>query len=167
MTDSTDYRPTVEEFITLFLAALVLRGRSIIHIRGRNAAEDRRRMHALYAYLNGVCEKADNDSDRVRLHFLLLLRCSMAPGLTGSFDELQNLLRRKIRPVLSTDLPLYEYFQVSMSRIKAQSLLDQANVLMRAFAEVAADVYVADPRREKGDQPVPSAGDQLRKSGRV
>lgn len=135
-------RPSIDRFVDLFLAALVVHGKRAIWVRTEQAIEERRRMHALHEYLNKEVEAAKDSTDRDWLHFILRLRNHVAPSLIGSFDDLLHSIFQKITTIVSVDLTLCHYYRVDLSLSTAKWWLEHSEPRMRALAEGAADVYM-------------------------
>lgn len=135
---------TTDEFIHLFLAALVLRGKTHIWIRGAHADAERQRMHALHAHLAHACEEARDvrGGDESKFRFLVRVRNLAAPSPIGSFDELRHAIAQKMSSIVDINLPFCDYYRIRLSRASASCLLEQADAHMRRLAEDAADVYV-------------------------
>lgn len=132
---------TTDEFIRLFLAALVLRGKTHVWIRGAHADTERQRMRVLHAHLVDACEEA-RDTDKERFRFLVRVRNLAAPSPIGSFDELRHAIAQKMSTIVDINLPFCDYYRIRLSGASASCLLEQADAHMRRLAEDAADVYM-------------------------
>lgn len=142
MSTTTEQPPTVDQFITLFLCALVLRGKIAIWIRTAQAHEERQRMHALYAFVSAECDSLGRE-DREYLHFMLRLRNQLAPGPIGAFDGLRGLLLGKMATIVSVDLMYCHTYTIDIGATTARSLLTHAEPRLVKLAESAADAYMA------------------------
>ena len=137
-------RPTVDDFMTLFLCGLVLKGKRVIWIRTSHAVEERHRMYALHKYLNEVCDKAQN-GDKGYFHFVLRLRNELSPGLIGAFDGFRNQVASKMATIVSVELPFGDTYNLTVQLTTARSILERAEPDMRKLAEGATDAYMAKP----------------------
>lgn len=141
--------PSIDRFIDLFLAALVLRGKRAIWVRSDAAQEERRRMHALYDYLNkAVDAEKDTPTNRDYLYFLVRLRNHVAPSNIGSFDDLQHSILSKMSTIVSVDLAYCYYYQIDLQEVTARGWLLHADVRIRTLVEGAADEYMK-PMKER------------------
>lgn len=140
-------RASIDQFIDLFLAALVMRGKTSIWVKRERAHEECRRMHALYKFMNSVVDDLPKDTDKDRLYFLVRLRNHLAPSNIGSFDDLLGSILHKMSTIISIDLAWCESYQIDLHRVTAKCWLEQADPELRKLAEDAADAYMA-PLRE-------------------
>lgn len=139
--------PSIDRFIDLFLAALVLRGKDAIWIRTEPAAnQERRRMHALYEYLNRAVdsykETPKESIEKDYLYFLVRLRNHVAPSVIGSFDDLQHSILGKMSTIISVDLATCWYYRIDLQKVTAKGWLERAPDRIRTLAEEAADEYM-------------------------
>jgi len=140
-------RPSIDGFISLFLAALVLRGKTTIYVRRERWYEECRRMHALYDFMCKTFDALPEDTDKDRIHFLVRLRNHLGPGNTSSFEELLHSIRGKMLTIINLNFPHCEWYSIELGSAGAKSRLEQADPEMRELAEDAADAYMA-PLRE-------------------
>jgi len=145
MSQTADVRqmPTIDEWTTFFLCELVLRGKTAIHIRRGGAVEERRRMHAMYQFLNEYCERTDVQADRDWFHFALRLRNTCSPGLIGGFDGFLGYVRGMALTIVDLNLPYCEYYSITVGEVTAQSILDRGDGRMRSMAKESVDAYMA------------------------
>lgn len=135
--------PTIDGFIDLFLAALVVRGKRAIWVRTHAAHEERGRMHRLYKYLNKAVDgEKDTPTNREYLYFLVRLRNHVAPSAIGSFDDLLHSIFQKITTIVSVDLSTCHYYRVDLQPVTARCWLERADDRIRKLAEEAADEYM-------------------------
>lgn len=144
--DGPKYRPVfkkephIDDFMTLFLSGLVLKGHRHIGRRSEAGATERRRMHMLSEHINTLYDREKENPDLVRLHFLLRLRTYLSPGLIGAYDELYTQLLRKTSTIVSITECGY---RVDLQPVTAQSHLDNADPALRELAEGAVAAYMA------------------------
>lgn len=145
--------PSIDGFIDLFLAALVVRGKREVWVRTDAAYTERRRMYAMYDYLDGaVDEYKETPTDEVEkdyLYFLVRLRNHVAPGLIGSFDELYGSILRKMSTIVSVDLVYCWYYKIDLQKVTAHCWLERAPERIRKLAEGAADEYMKPLEKER------------------
>ncbi|MBP9757188.1 MAG: hypothetical protein KBD06_01150 [Candidatus Pacebacteria bacterium] len=140
---ATSEAPSIDRFIDLFLAALVLRGKRAVWVRGNEAQEERRRMHALCDYLDGVVgAEKDTPTNRDYLYFLVRLRNHVAPSNIGSFDNLQHSILSKMSTIVSVDLAYCYFYQIDLQAVTARDWLARADERIRKLVEEAADAYM-------------------------
>ncbi|MDR3571173.1 MAG: hypothetical protein P4L81_03165 [Candidatus Pacebacteria bacterium] len=140
--------PTIERFIDLFLASLVVRNKRYIWIRTPESQQERRRMYALYEHVSTVFEEVRDRESRERIYFLLRLRNHLAPSLSGSFDGLEHSILRNMSTVISVVLPYCEYYRIDLQPVSANCWLEQADPWLRELAQTAADVYMQPLEKE-------------------
>lgn len=138
-------KPFIEDFIDLFLAALVLRGKRSIWVRTDRAYEERDRMYRLHKFLGRACEENAGRKQELQL-FLLRLRGHVAPGNIDSFDDLLSTLRR-MPSVVDIGLPFCNSYNIVLPLVTAQSYLERADPWLRKLAEDAADAYMAADKK--------------------
>lgn len=135
-------RFSVDDFMDLFIASLVLRGRRSIGIRGTYADVEQPCMHRLYRFVRLCCARSKR-ADREWLRFVVKLRNELAPSPIGSFDGLRALFARKQLTYIGMTSPFFERYTLEMQPVTARCLLrTHSSERLRRFAERAAKVYV-------------------------
>ena len=136
-------RPSVERFMTSFLAALYLAGKREIWIRTDRARIERRRMHALSEYLESKVEESDKDDIEWR-RFIVNLRNTCLPSPIGSFEGFIHQLRLKMITIISLDWPDCEYYEIELCKTSARSILErETDPAMRQLVEGAIAAYMS------------------------
>lgn len=144
MSTTTLENVTVEEFLDVFLAALVLRGKRYIWVRTDAAHEERRRMLALYKFVCKFYELSEETASKDRQYALLKLRNHLAPSPTiGSFDNLHGSILRKMPTIISIDLLYCHTYDIELQAVIAKCWLERSDPELRKFVEDAADAYMA------------------------
>jgi hypothetical protein len=142
------FEGSIDQFITLFLCGLVLKGKTAIWIRGSRAGEERRRMYALHMDLNKICDEYKDDDDRNFLYFLVRLRNELSPGNIGGFDGFYGQVRAMMTTIISVTLPYCDTYDIDVGATTARSMIENAELRMRELAEKAVEAYMADlPKR--------------------
>jgi len=141
----------VEQFLDLFLAALVMRNKTTIWVKRERAHEERQRMHALYTFVCARFDALPKDKNTDQVYAMVKLRNHLGPGLIGSFDELLDSIRRKMTTIIDLNFPYCESYSIELHRVTAKCWLEQADPELRKLAEDAADAYMA-PLRERATQ---------------
>lgn len=135
-------------FFDLFIFALVVRKKTEIYRRRERENTERDRMYAVCKFVDALCEeeKARAVVDRDYLHFLLRIRATVAPGSIGAFDDFYHEFVRRMSTGVNLNFPFCDSYSITSDRTYAASRLEHATPRMRALAEKAADVYVAEPQ---------------------
>lgn len=142
---------SIDGFMDLFLAALVMRGKRDIWIRTNASREERVRMHRLHDYVSEVTEAEIEKTiqDKQYRYFIVRLRNHLAPSPIGSFDDLQHSLMQKTTTIVSIDLSHCHYYQIDLQVVTAKCWLEQGAPRVRELAEAAADKYMAPLERSE------------------
>lgn len=135
-------RPTQDEFMTLFLCGLVLKGKTAIWIRGEPANAERKRMYAVHRYLCAQCTSEEKQTDRDYLRFLLRLRNELSPGLIGSFDGFRHLVLSKMMTIVSVTFPFCETYDIRVGETTARWHVEHAEPRMRKLVDGAVSAYM-------------------------
>ena len=136
-------RPSVEGFMTPFLAALWLQGKREIWIRTGRARIERRRMQALYDYLERKVEEYAQKPVEWHL-FIVSLRNACAPGAAGSFEGFIHQVALRQITITSLDYPDCEYYEIELCDASARSILTRETApTMRELVDGAATAYMS------------------------
>lgn len=140
-------RYSTDDFMDLFIAALVLHGKRHIWIRGRHVPEEQSCMYRLHRFLRLYCAHTASTPKEWR-RLIVNLRNAAAPSPIGSFDNLYELFRRRQPTCVDMAGPFFETYNLRVQPITARYTLDNhRSKRLRKLAERAAKIYTAEHHR--------------------
>lgn len=137
----------IDDFMDLFIAALVLHDKRHIWIRGDRALKEQECMWRLHRFLTLYCARSKSTPKPWR-SFIINMRNATAPSSIGSFDTLRWLFSRKQLTYVSMRSPYFESYDLDMGIVTARYLLsNHEHPELRRLAECAAKIYTAEHSR--------------------
>jgi hypothetical protein len=136
-----------DRFMDYLIAALVVRGKKYINIRGAHTALERRCMRRLHHFMELLVEVSKR-KDMDWKYFIVHLRNELSPSPIGSYDGTRTLFLRKMSTYVSISFPECHTYDLAISDVTAQSMLKNAHPHMRKLAECAANAYVGRSRHK-------------------
>jgi hypothetical protein len=140
VTDRTPLTP--ESFCAALVAALVSEGITAVRPRSRTA---RKGFNAVLNYLDGII---DNEKNRNRLYELLKIRTSLAPSLSGAYDNFEMYLRALQTSMVSSPNPALADLRFNVSPTYAKSSLTKLDRDSAALVKSAASQFKTLGRTE-------------------
>src|SRR5665213_2375230 len=126
---------SAEAFCAAFVSALVTNG--ITSIRPRSGSA-RRGFQAVLKKLDDVIAKTD---EKDTLYDLLKIRTSLAPSLSGAYDNFEACLRGLQTSMVSSPNPAFADLRFNVSPTYAQSSLDHLDGKWAELARSAATEF--------------------------
>ncbi|BAM90118.1 PBS lyase HEAT domain protein repeat-containing protein [Bradyrhizobium oligotrophicum S58] len=126
---------TIDAFCAAFVSALVANG--ITSIRPRSGSARR----GFQAVLNKLDKIIAETNDKDTLYDLLKIRTSLAPGLSGSYDNFEAHLRGLQTSMVSSPNPAFADLRFNVSPSYAQSALDRLDKRWSELAKSAAKEF--------------------------
>jgi hypothetical protein len=126
---------TPEAFCAALVSALVSEG--ITSIRPRSSTA-RKGFQAVLNYLDRVI---DNEKDRNRLYELLKIRTSLAPSLSGAYDNFEMYLRALQTSMVSSPNPALADLRFNLSPTYARSSLTRLDSASAKLVKSAASKF--------------------------
>lgn len=126
---------TPEAFCAALVSALVSEG--ITSIRPRSSTA-RRGFQAVLNYLDTIIEKEKN---RNRLYELLKIRTSLAPSLSGAYDNFEMYLRALQTSMVSSPNPALADLRFNLSQTYARDSLTKLDRTSAALVKSAASEF--------------------------
>jgi hypothetical protein len=121
-----------EAFCAAFVSALVTSGINTIRPRSDSA---RRGFQAVMKRLDRAIS---GEEDQDALYELLKIRTSLAPGLSGAYDNFETYLRGLQTSMVSSPNPAFADLRFNVSRSYAQNSLERLDRRWSELAESAA-----------------------------
>jgi len=136
-------RLSLDDFIELFICALVVRGKTRICRRGKHFdEEDRPGLETVRQYLVTLYEGLDKNTAKEYKYSVVNIRNLFSRGTYGSFEAFFHLIFSK--PHLLKEFRVYdEFYTFIYDRTSAQELLDATSKEMREIVDKVADAYVS------------------------
>jgi hypothetical protein len=128
-------RMTPEAFCAAFVAALVAKGITSIRPRSDTA---RRGFNAVLKSLDHLIQK---ETDKNRLYELLKIRTSLAPSLSGTYDNFETYLRGLQTSMVSSPNPALADLRFNVSPTYAKTSLRNLERTWSSLIESAASEF--------------------------
>lgn len=126
---------TPEVFCAALVSALISQGITSIRPRSESA---RRGFQAVLKFLDHVIQK---EKDKKKRYELLKIRTSLAPSLSGAYDNFEACLRGLQTSMVSSPNPAFADLRFNVSPTYAQTSLEKMDKNWSSLVESAASAF--------------------------
>ena len=135
-------RLSLDDFVELFVCALVIRGKTRISRRGQHFdIEDRPGLAAVRRYFVRLYQELDAKTEKEYEYFVVDVRNLFSQGTYGSFERFFWTFFQK-RYLIREPKAYDEFYTFIHDKTSAQDALDAVSREMRMLVVGAADVYI-------------------------